>query len=124
MKSKFFTVLGWVILVITALFFVMAGSQKLMGSEEMVTLFQDLGYFQWFMIAVGLLEVVGAILLLIPRTTQYAAIALGILMIGAIISELQLGNTFKAIMPGQWLIVFILIVYIKRRKKASEASLQ
>lgn len=43
MKTKVFTVLGWVILVVTALFFVMVGSQKLMGSEDMVALFQDRG---------------------------------------------------------------------------------
>jgi uncharacterized membrane protein YphA (DoxX/SURF4 family) len=119
MKKYVLKVLGWVILAITSLFFIMSGSQKLSGAEQMVILFRDLGYPVWFMFAVGTIEVIGAVLLLIPRTSLYSAAALSVLMAGAIISELQLGHATRVVLPGQWLLVFVLIVYFKIRTRHS-----
>jgi uncharacterized membrane protein YphA (DoxX/SURF4 family) len=119
MKKYVLKVLGWVILAITSLFFIMSGSQKLSGAEQMVILFRDLGYPVWFMFAVGTIEVIGAVLLLIPRTSLYSAAALSVLMAGAIISELQLGHATRVVLPGQWLLVFVLIVYFKIRTRRS-----
>lgn len=90
------------------------------GSEQMVTTFRELGYADWFRIAVGLLEIACAVLLLVPRTTMAAAAVLGLLMIGAVSAELRLGNGWQVLLPGQWLIVSVLIVAVKLyRKKRS-----
>jgi putative oxidoreductase len=122
MKKKVLKYFGWIILVVTSLFFIMSGSQKLTGAEQMVDLFRNLGYPDWFRLAVGVVELAGAILLLIPRTILYAATALGVLMIGAVISELQLGHGFQVLLPGQWLLIFVLIVYFKARANRSVAK--
>lgn len=120
MKEKVLKAAGWIVLVVTALFFAMAGGQKLAGSEQMVTTFRELGYADWFRIAVGLLEIACAVLLLVPRTTMAAAAVLGLLMIGAVSAELRLGNGWQVLLPGQWLIVSVLIVAVKLyRKKRS-----
>lgn len=119
MKEKVLKAAGWIVLVVTALFFAMAGGQKLAGSEQMVTTFRELGYADWFRIAVGLLEIACAVLLLVLRTTMAAAV-LGLLMIGAVSAELRLGNGWQVLLPGQWLIVSVLIVAVKLyRKKRS-----
>jgi uncharacterized membrane protein YphA (DoxX/SURF4 family) len=122
MKKNVLKVLGWVILAITSLFFIMSGIQKLLGAEQMVILFRDLGYPVWFRFAVGTIEVIGAVLLLIPRTSLYSASGLCVLMAGAVISELQLGHASRVVLPGQWLLVFVLIVYFKIRKRQSAAN--
>jgi putative oxidoreductase len=122
MKKNVLKVLGWVVLVITSLFFIMSGSQKLSGAEQMVILFQDLGYPIWFRFAIGTIEVIGAVLLLIPRTSLYSAATLGVLMSGAVISELQLGHASQVMFPGQWLLIFVLIVYFKIRTKHSATN--
>lgn len=124
MKQKVLQVAGWAVLVVTALFFVMAGGQKLAGSEQMAATFRELGYADWFRVAVGLLEVACAVLLLVPRTTVAAATLLGLLMIGAVTAELRLGNGWQVLLPGQWLVVSVLIVAVKwhRKKKSGQAN--
>ncbi len=50
----------------------MAGFSKLSGNEQMVGLFEAIGLGQWFRYLTGTMEVAGAILLLIPRTSGWA----------------------------------------------------
>ena len=106
---------GWVVVWLTALFFLQNGIQKLIGVEQMVELFRELGYPDGFRIAVGLLEAAGGIVLAIPRFTLYAAMLLGVLMAGAVASEAINGRIFEALIPAQWLIVFVLIIYVRIR---------
>lgn len=73
MKNRVLTVLGWAVLVATSLFFLMAGTQKLLGNEQMAAVFDELGYAAWFRIAIGLAEIAIAVLLLVPRTSLLAA---------------------------------------------------
>jgi putative oxidoreductase len=115
MNKKWVRVLGWAVMGLVSLFFIQAGFQKLAGTEMMVTLFRDLGYPSWFMAAVGLFEIAGAVLLLIPRTSHFAAVAISALMIGAAVSEMSAGRAFQALIPLQWLIVTAIIFYFRRR---------
>lgn len=119
MKNRVLTVLGWAVLVATSLFFVMAGTQKLLGNEQMAAVFDELGYAAWFRIAIGLAEIAIAVLLLVPRTSLLAASGLALLMIGAVVSELRLGNGWQALVPGQWLLVSAWIVVVKLRRRRS-----
>ncbi len=72
-----------VISVLLALAFLAAGVIKLSGAEMMAANFERLGYPLWFMYFIGAAEVAGAIGLFVERTAFYAAVCLGILMIGA-----------------------------------------
>ncbi|SEK87571.1 Uncharacterized membrane protein YphA, DoxX/SURF4 family [Paenibacillus sp. cl141a] len=113
--KKWLIVIGWIVVWGTALFYAQNGIQKLMGAGQMVEMFHELGYPAWSRIAVGLLEVVGAILLVIPRATSYAAAVLTLLMAGAVLSEWRVGQTFEALLAGQWLVIFILILLFRYR---------
>ena len=68
--------------------FIGAGGAKLAGVQAMVEIFDKVGIGQWFRIVTGLLEVSGAILLLVPRLTFYGASLLVIVLLGAVTAHL------------------------------------
>ncbi|MDT0469353.1 DoxX family protein [Streptomyces gibsoniae] len=59
----------WVLQIILAGVFVMAGASKLASAQDMVKIFQDVGAGQWLRYVTGSLELAGAVLLLVPRLT-------------------------------------------------------
>ena len=77
----------WTLSGLVALAFLGAGGAKLAGTAVMVELFAKVGLGQWFRYFTGLLEVVGAIGLLMSRYAFYAAVLLAIVMVGAIIAH-------------------------------------
>ena len=54
----------------------------------MVAEFDVVGLGQWFRYAVALVELVGAVLLLVPRTTFYGALVLAVACLGALIAQI------------------------------------
>jgi putative oxidoreductase len=78
----------WVLQIVSAGMFLMAGTLKLSGNPMMVQMFGVIGLGQWFRYLTGAIEVVGAVLLVIPSVAAYGALALAMTMIGAIITHL------------------------------------
>ena len=78
----------WVLQILLALQFVMAGLAKLFGDPAMVEMFTNIGIGQWFRYAVGALEIAGAVGVLVPRVSGLAALGLVCLMIGATLTNL------------------------------------
>ncbi len=79
----------------------------------MVAMYDKIGVGQWFRYVTGLLEVSGAIALLIPRATFYGAALLAVVMVGAIISHLTiLGGSPAA--PAFLLLLTATIAYLRR----------
>jgi hypothetical protein len=64
--------------------FLVAGITKLASPQMQVAFFEKIGLGQWFRYFTGGLEVIGAILVLVPRTAGIAAILLGMTMVGAV----------------------------------------
>ena len=77
----------WILSSLVALTFLAAGGGKLAGAAVMIEMFDKVGLGQWFRYFTGLLEVVGAIGLLMSRYAFYAAVLLAIVMVGAIIAH-------------------------------------
>nr|MDT0663276.1 DoxX family protein [Micromonospora sp. DSM 115978] len=77
----------WVLQVLLAIGFGMAGGSKLAGQEQQVQLFDDIGVGQWLRYLTGALEVAGAIGLLIPALAGLAALGLAAVMLGAVITD-------------------------------------
>jgi putative oxidoreductase len=78
----------WVVRGLLALAFVAAGGAKLYGVPMLVEEFQHIGLGQWFRYVTGGLEIMGAILLLLPRKAALGALLLICIMIGAVITHL------------------------------------
>ncbi|MDG4828162.1 DoxX family protein [Solwaraspora sp. WMMD1047] len=77
----------WILQVLLALAFGMAGASKLAGQEQQVELFDDIGLGQWLRYLTGALEVAGAIGLLIPALAGLAALGLAGVMLGAVLTD-------------------------------------
>ena len=82
----------WVIQVLLALMFAMAGIVKLIGDPAAVAMFGVIGVGQWFRYVVGALELAGAVGVLIPRLSGLAALGLACVMVGATITNLFVLN--------------------------------
>lgn len=78
---------SWALRLVTAALFVMAAFPKLTAQAEPVELFSQLGG-AGAMYLTGVLELVGAALLLVPRTKVYGALLAMVVMAGAIVSHL------------------------------------
>jgi uncharacterized membrane protein YphA (DoxX/SURF4 family) len=78
----------WVVQILLALLFALQGIIKLTSAPAWVARFKAWGYPDHFYLAVGLGELVGAILLLIPRLARFGALILMTVMIGAAATHL------------------------------------
>ena len=92
----------WVLQVLVAAFFVVAAAgPKLLGDAYAVEMFSQIGAGQWFRYVIGVLELAGAVGLLVPRLAGPAALGLTGLMIGAIGTQIVvLGSPIMALTPA------------------------
>jgi putative oxidoreductase len=78
----------WILQIGAAGMFLMVGFFKVTGDPQMVGLFDAIGLGQWFRYVTGSLEVLGGVLLLIPRLSGLGALLLMGVMIGAVPTHL------------------------------------
>ncbi len=74
-------------LALAGIFFLVGGA-KLIGRPDMIALFRDIGFGQWFRYVTGTIEVAGAALLVVPMLSGASALLLGSVMIVATLIEL------------------------------------
>ena len=109
----------WTLQVLVASAFVAAGAGKLLGSAAMVALFDAVGIGQWFRYVTGSLEVLGALLLIVPGKTAFGAVLLACVMAGAIVAHLTVLHT-AATAP---LVLFALSALIAWGRRSQLADL-
>src|SRR5713226_5766575 len=78
----------WILQIGAAGMFLMVGFLKLSGDPQLVGLFEAIGLVQWFRYVTGSLEILGAVLLLIPRLSGIGALLLVPVMLGAVATHL------------------------------------
>lgn len=107
----------WVLQVTASGMFLMAGFSKLAGAPEMLALFDAVGAGQWFRYVTGSLEVLGAVLLLVPRLSGVGALLLACVMAGATASHLfVIGGS--PLMPLVLLLVTVAITWGRHERTA------
>lgn len=88
--STFETILIWVLRLVAAVILLQTLYFKFTGAPESVYIFTKVGAEPWGRIGSGVVELIAAVLLLVPRTSWLGAlIAIGV-MAGAIFSHLML----------------------------------
>lgn len=89
----------WGVRILLALAFGAAGAAKLAGAQQMVQVFDAIGFGQWFRYLTGLVEVGGALLLLVPATGFLGGLLLAATMVCAVATHLVLigGNPAPAV---------------------------
>lgn len=80
----------WSLKGLLAAVFLLAGGLKIYGLPMMVENFQQMGFGQWFRYPTGILEVIGAITILMPSVAAFGAVLLSCIMVGAIATHLFL----------------------------------
>lgn len=73
--------------IVLTLAFIGAGGAKLAGVEMMVATFDQIGFGQGFRYVTGVIELVGAALLWLPRRQVIGAAVLGGTMVGAVLTH-------------------------------------
>jgi len=125
-KEKAKTVAHWIIRILVALVFIVAGSRKLMGGVAVAEMFQHWGFPDNFYYFIGAVEALGGIGLFIPGLTGYAAVLLLGNMMGAIITHLTHNEVESLPLPVVLLILLAMLAYAKRpaflRKKEIPAG--
>ncbi|MFJ9350503.1 DoxX family protein [Streptomyces sp. NPDC101237] len=106
----------WVLQIILASVFVMAGASKLAGAQDMVKIFQDVGAGQWLRYVTGSLELAGAVLLLVPRLSALGGLILTGVMTGAFLTCLFVID--ESPVPAAVLLVLAAVVLWNRRELA------
>jgi putative oxidoreductase len=82
-RGRTLSVALWGLQILLALLFAAAAIPKLSGAAAAVAMFATIGAGQWFRYFIGVIELAGAIGLLIPRLAGLAALGLVVDMIGA-----------------------------------------
>src|ERR1700754_1873860 len=84
---------AWTVQSVIAAAFLAAGFAKLAGAPFMGDLFAQIGLGQWFRVVTCVVEVTGAVALLIPGLASISALWLGGTMVGAVATHLFVLHT-------------------------------
>jgi uncharacterized membrane protein YphA (DoxX/SURF4 family) len=109
----------WFVRGLLALAFAAAGAAKWYGVPMLVEEFEHIGLGQWFRYLTGTLELLGAVLLLLPSLVAFGALLLTCVMIGATITHLFVVGGSPV--PALVLLVLNLIVIYAKRDQIADA---
>jgi uncharacterized membrane protein YphA (DoxX/SURF4 family) len=115
----------WILQVLLALLFLFAGGTKLVLSTETLTQMGSPNQIVmpvWFIRFIGVVEVLGALGLILPgvfktrqNLTTLAAVGLAIVMVGAVVLTIMGDGVFMAITPFVTLLLLLFVTYGRPR---------
>ena len=107
----------WVYRIFVAIMFLAAAGMKLTGQPMMVAEFQQVGLGQWFRYFTGGLELIGAVLVLLPRFTPLGALLLLLVDIGAFVAQVTVLHMgwIHTIVTG---LILAGLIWVERHKLA------
>ena len=117
--SKGLNIALWVLQALAGAALLAAGVSKLAGAEPMVQQFETIGLGQWFRYLTGALEVLGAVLLFVPKLSGVGALLLSAVMTGAVAAHLfKLGGS-----PVPALVFLVMLVAISWNRRGRTLAL-
>lgn len=102
----------WVLQIALAAYFVYSG--YLLFGDGVVRKFDEIGLGQWLRFLTGVLEIAGAVGLLIPRLCGLAALGLAGVMAGASATELFLVAAGDAKLPLLLMVLSAIVAWFRR----------
>ena len=109
---------AWVLQGLLAAAFLAAGGAKLFGAAMMVQIFDQIGMGQWFRVVTGLVEVIGAVALVVPGFAALGAAWLGATMFFAVLTHLFVLHS--SAMPALVLLTLnVLVAWLRRDQLAA-----
>jgi putative oxidoreductase len=114
------TDLVWAFQILAAAQFFLTGLDKLGDAPPMVQLFAAVGFGQWLRYFTGTVEIVSAVLLMMPHVAHIGAALLVVTMIGALIAH----STVLPFSPVKAIILLLMVstVLWVRRPRSRRAT--
>jgi putative oxidoreductase len=113
----------WLPRVAVALIFLSVGSEKFGSHGPWIRIFARIGLGDWLRYLTGVMQVGGALLLLVPPLVTLGALVLGCTMVGAIVANIFILNTgFAAIIPSALLAAVAFVALRSRQGTAAPSS--
>jgi putative oxidoreductase len=100
--------------ILLALAFLLAGLPKLFAVSAWIEKFARWGYPRWLLLLIGLVEVAGAILILIPRDAVYGVWLLIAVMLGATYTHVANGEGLAVLRPLIFIFFLFLLGWLRR----------
>ncbi len=116
MQARTKNITIWVIQAALALFYAVQGLMKLAGGDEVVVNFTRWGFPNKFYLLIGALELLGAIGLVVPRSSAYAAMGLIAVMLGAAVTHITHGEIMMLPMPLVPMLLLGVVAYARSLK--------
>ena len=102
--------ISWILRLGVAVVFLSVGADKFATKSMWVQLFDRIGFGTWFRYLTGILQVTGAVLVLVPRTFLVGIGILACTMAGAMtVWIVRFGAPENAIIPGAVLVALVSI---------------
>ena len=105
----------WVLTGLLTAFFTMMGVPKVLGHGGWGTRFAAWGFPSWLVVVVGVAELGGAIMLLVPRLATLGGFLLALIILGAIATHLVHGETARVLVPLVLFAVLTAIAWARRK---------
>ncbi len=111
--SRVTTIVVWLLRLVLAALFLFAAFMKLSSQQMMVDEFAVIGLGQWFRYVTGLLELVGAIALLVPSVSVLGAVLLLCVDLGALVAQAFVlhGDVIHTIVIA---VLLLVVIYLQR----------
>jgi putative oxidoreductase len=119
--NKLRTIGVWILQVLLAALFAIQGIVKLSGSPAWVSRFRGWGYPDHFYFVVGLVELIAAIALLIPRVAKLGALLLIVVMAGATATHV-VHREPQVFTPLLLIALLLITLYVRRGTAATKES--
>ncbi|GAB5401150.1 MAG: hypothetical protein Aureis2KO_27350 [Aureisphaera sp.] len=115
-------ILSWGLRILLSLAFLLASSGKLTANEGVVQMFTNWGFPDGLHFVIGGLELVLAILILIPKTLKIALFGLAIIMVGAMLTHVLMDPIGQVIRPLVFLVLLISVYYLNFMNKENRSE--
>lgn len=112
--TKVRRIVEWVTAVLVGLSFIASGIPKIVPGDSMVGRFEAWGYTAGFASAVGVAELLGGLMILLPRSRPWGALVLAVIMIGAVFTHVRTGIGSPT-MAGVYLGLSLLVLWTSSR---------
>ena len=121
MTTRAKNIITWILAGILAFAFISAGITNLLGVETQIKNLESWGYPLWFRFPIGLVEVVFAIALLIPKYRKITIYGIFIWTLAAVVTHLQAGQAKMIPAPILFSVIAGLILVVQKEKQKSIA---
>ncbi len=102
--------------------FLAAGISKLIALDSVVETFQGWGFPTWFRWLIGLVEMLAAVLVLIPATRELGAGLIALVMLGAVGTHVLAREWYMVPLPLALLVLAVMLVSVLRPRLAPDGG--